>query len=227
MKKILIYASIFVAILLSVINITKGFVFADSNLQMLIVEGEGKVEVSATTVTLHFYINVTSEDFDKGQNEINQTYETLSNKAKEINTNNLVYITYSSCYPRFNDSLKIYEFSCGINIKTNNLDSVNNLIEQASKSGNVSFNGKDYSIDDESSQYANALTKAKEDAINKAKALDDNLSLKAIINTCVYTNSYEQSGKIIINATIKGVFVNANEMSKTYASDNKNYEAFC
>lgn len=227
MKKIFIIVISLVSLFLCLFGISNDLVYADSNLQMLIVEGEGKAEATATTAVLHFYVSVNSEDFDKGQNEINQTFETLSSKAKENNENNLVYITYSSCYPRFNDSLKIYEFSCGINIKTKDLNNTNNLIEQASKSGNVSFNGIDYSIDDESMLYSQALTEAKENAIKKAQALDNNLTLKAIINTCVYTNSYEQSGKIIVNATIKAVFVNFNETEKTHQANEQKYKSFC
>lgn len=227
MKKILICLISCVALILCLCGISSSSVYADSNLQMLIVEGEGKAETTATTAVLHFYVNVTSEDFDKGQNEINQTFETLSNKAKEKSENNLVYITYSSCYPRYNEALKTYEFSCGINIKTKDLESVNSLIEQASKSGNVSFNGVDYSIDDESNLYSQALTNAKENAIKKAQALDNNLTLKAIISTCVYTNSYEQSGEIIVNATIKAVFVNSTETEKTNLTNGQKYKSFC
>lgn len=181
-------------------------IYADTNLQMVIVEGTGKAEFTADCAIIRFNISAISEDFDKGQNTINNTFEEISKGAKEINPENLAYITYTSCYPIYNDSLKTYEFSCGVNVKTKQIDSVNNIIQMISTKGEICYYGTDYSIEDEKELYQSALNNAKQDAISKANALSENLELKAIIGTQVYTNNYEKNGKVIIEATIKCIF---------------------
>lgn len=186
-------------------------VYAENHLQLIIVEGIGKEEFTADCAIIRFNINVTSEDFDKGQNTINNAFEEISNEAKEINAENLAYITYSSCYPIYKDSLKTYEFSCGVNVKTKQIDSVNKIIQMTSTKGEICYYGTDYSIENEKELYQSALNNAKQDAISKANALSENVELKAIIGTKIYTNTYEESGKIIVEASIKCIFTQYNE----------------
>lgn len=187
-------------------------VYADEDLMMVVSFGTGKVETTATSATLNFNLKITSENFDNGQNLVNDTFKNISENIKSLNSENVAIITYSSCYPIFNDSLKLYNFSCSFDVKTKDINSINDVIKIVAENENVSYYGVNYQLDDEQKFYLEALDKAKEDALVKAQNFNSQLKLKAItsINVCSYSGE-AQTGKIIIEANIKGIFVSSAE----------------
>lgn len=181
--------------------------YAQEDLQFVMINGYGEYETQATTAVLRFNINLQKESFEEGQKSINEAYDAILAKVKEMNKDNLIYITYSSCYPNFSGTLKTYNFSCSFNIKTKDFATIDTLVEICGSENDISFYGCDYLVDNEQEFYLQALNKAKEDAISKAKNLNENLDLKAIIGTNVYFNNYDNSEKIKIKAEIKCVFI--------------------
>lgn len=191
--------------------LNKNYVFADEMPNLVVSTGTAKTEVVADYAILNFNCSVMSEQFDNGQNTINNIFSEANTKVKNLDENNLVYITYTSCHPFFNDSLKGYKFSISFDVKTSNLESINDILKQIGELENVSFYGVSYELSDCQNCYLNALTQAKEDAIKKAQVFNSNLKLSAILKSEVYSYSCGESGKICVEAMVKGIFINSSE----------------
>lgn len=180
------------------------------DIQMMIIEGESKIEISADYCLLSFNIKAKEQDFEGGQKKISDTITEIKEKISEIDENNVVYITYNSCYPVYNESLVTYDFSCSFNVKSNSINNCDKIIKTVGQLGQISYYGTEFKIDNTQNKYLEALKLAKEDAINRAKNFNQDSELKAIVGTNVYSySSYEKNGKIIIEARVKGIFVNS------------------
>lgn len=195
---------------LSIFCIKNADVYAEDNLQMIIVEGNSKVFAEPDFCVLNFNLSLTEQEFDQGQTKINSAYNKVCSDVKGINDNNVVFITYTSCYPVYRDSFKAYDYSCSFSVKTTDLEHTNEIIKTVAQNGEISFYGLNYGMENEENMYSEALKQAKDDAIKKAKALNEEAELKAIVGTNVYSYSnHNQEGKIEVVATLKCVFVNA------------------
>ena len=231
-KKIfLVFTLLLVA--MSFFNV-KGNVKADENLEVIVLEGCGKVETTADCCILNFNINVAEKEFDEGQKKINEMFNSISQQIMAINEENLSYITYTSCYPEYKEDFIIYEFSCSFSVKTKKVDSVQEIVNEVSKNGAVSYYGCEYCLNDTKQVYNDALMLAKEDAIDKARTLNSCVELKAIVGSHIYSySSNDNLGKIIIEAKVKGVFVcgeeNKSEQNniKNASKENISKNAFC
>lgn len=207
MKKLKIVLMGVLAVLASCAIAMQGQAYAQECPQLMLIEGCGKIEVKAKQCVLDFNVNVTEQEFENGQQKINDTINAVTIAVKNLNEQNVVQITYSSCYPVYKHNLTAYSFSCGFNVKTSQIDQINSIVNAVAKEGEISYHGSQYLVEDISEYYAEALLKAKQDAIAKALAFCETASLKAIVGTQVYDCCYgEQNGNIVIEATIKAVF---------------------
>lgn len=197
------------ALFFSFCFLIKNNVFADESPCLVICSGTAKIEVVADHAVLSFNCNVSSEQFDNGQNAINNLFVEANSKVKKLDENNLAYITYTSCHPFYQDSLKGYKFSISFDVKTSNLNSVNDIIKEIGELDNVSFYGVNYELSDLQNVYLDALTKAKEDAIKKAQVFNSGLKLNAILKSDIYSYSCGEAGKICVESTVKGIFIDS------------------
>ena len=221
-----------VIMLFSFICLMPTNVKAEDNIQMIITQGCGKFETMADYCVINFNINVTAEEFNNGQKKINEYIDNISNKVKDLNSENSLYVTYSSCYPSYKDALCVYNFSCSFSVKNIDIEKNDDIIQIVGESGVVSYYGIDYHLNNEKELYSNALALAKEDAISQANALLNNAKLKAIISTNIYSYCGEKDNMITIEARIKAVFVanesvNEESSNKTTTKEIYSNKAYC
>lgn len=217
MKKIKIVLVGVLAMLMScMFAMQGGGVSAQECPKLMMIEGYGKISVEAKQSVLDFNINITEQEFESGQQKINDTISAVTSAVKKLDENNVVVITYSSCHPVYKHNFTAYNFSCGFNVKTSQITEINQIVNAVAGQGEISFYGSRYLVEDMSQYYSEALTKAKEDATAKALALCESATLTAIITTQVYDCCYaEQNGEITIEAMIKAVFTNSDEALNT------------
>lgn len=231
-KLFIVFTLLLVAV--SFINAGGNVKAEESSMAMLILEGCGKVEITADYCILNFNINAQEQEFDAGQNKINEIYSAVSEKIKTLNEENLIYITYTSCYPSRSGETSVFNFSCSFSVKTKKTENVQDIVNQVSTNGAISYYGAEYCLNDTKQAYTEALKLAKEDAIEKADTLNDCTELKAIVGSHIYSySSNDNLGKIIIEAKIKCIFVcgeesitEQNEVANA-SKENISKNAFC
>lgn len=119
-----------VIMLFSFICLMPTNVKAEDNIQMIITQGCGKFETIADYCVINFNINVTAEEFNNGQKKINEYIDNISNKVKDLNSENSLYVTYSSCYPTYKDALCVYNFSCSFSVKNIDIEKNDDIIQK-------------------------------------------------------------------------------------------------
>lgn len=191
---------------------------AEESIAVLAIDGFGKVEAEADSFTLSFNISHTDSIFDDGLLFIKSTMGNLSQKIKELNSENEIFERYNIFNFKNDDQQTLYEISCDFYVKTTKIDSIEQIINIAYDNGVQNYYGCNYSIHNTENVCNQAILSAKEDAIKKAQAITPNATLRAIISTHLdCQNCYSQPGKVTITAHIKCIFTN-DEQSQTQQS---------
>lgn len=215
MKKTSVFLSLIMAFILCVVlfKVTPGKTLkadaksVSNNTQMIAVVGSGEYETKADTVQINFGFKTRADTLLEGQNKIKEAIDKISNDLKKSDENVKLYINYSSSYPVSESGLLFYEFDCGMMIKSNKVDEVDNLANSLIEAGATSIYGTNYSLENKNEAYINALLKAKENADNKVKAIYSSATLKGLKEeSCYSCCDYSKSKTIKICAKLKAVY---------------------
>ena len=168
MKKTSVFLSLIMAFILCVVlfKVTPGKTLkadakgVSNNTQMIAVVGSGEYETKADTVQINFGFKTRADTLLEGQNKIKEAIDKISNDLKKSDENVKLYINYSSSYPVSESGLLFYEFDCGMMIKSNKVDEVDNLANSLIEAGATSIYGTNYSLENKNEAYINALLKA-------------------------------------------------------------------
>ena len=204
-KKLFIFASILISMLM-IFAPTKDIVLADNlNPEHIAVIGVGEVCVNANIAEIKFMLICKEQTIEevskcveeKKQNIVNALSATEENLTTEI----------SNLRSVFENGMQMFEKMLLLSYKTSNLENIDETINTLISNGAI-YNGNIcYSIEDYKSEYNKALQLAKEDAIEKANLLGNNLTLEKICEEYFcYCNYSSTDNCIKIEARIKAVF---------------------
>ena len=105
------------------------------------------------------------------------------------------------------NNLNYYHNSINFNVKTKNLDEIENMVNIAIKNGANIYYRLSYLLEDNMDIYTECLTKAKENAQLKASKLFENCDLKRLKEINVYSYSQgEQSKTLVVEANVKAIY---------------------
>lgn len=204
-------------------NLNDGVVFADNDFkQYAVINGTGEILASADTIKMSFGIRLRDDDISNGQSKISETFNNICTKVKEIDESANCYVSYSSCYPVSENGLSSYEFSTTIMVVSKNLNLENDIIKVASENGATSYHHTQFVLDDKQTLYNDALKKAKDNALEKAKSLYSDVTMTELCEIDVY--SYQDGGQIKIEASVRAKFVITNDtQSQQSQTEDVNY----
>lgn len=193
---------------------------AEESIAILVVDGCGKIEASADSFTLGFNINHTNPSFDNGLSFIKSTISNLSQKIKELNSENEIFERYNIFNFKNDQQQTIYEFSCDFYVKAKQVGSIEQIVSTAYNNGVQNYYGCDFSIQNTENLYNQAILLAKEDASKKAQAISSNATLRAVVSTHLdCQNCHTQPGKMTITAHIKCIFTNDEQPDSQYGGE--------
>lgn len=176
----------------------------DENAQYIMTMGYGEIFTEADTVELNFGLTKVSDTLENGNTDLNTQLDTIKNAIKNIDTDAKVNIGYFSSYPISHAGTLQYQFNCNFVITSTNPENRDEIITTVAQNGATSFHGACLELSNKQDAYNQALTKAKDDAEQKAKALYGNVTLKDMFEVSLY--SHEQNGEIRVEACVKAKF---------------------
>lgn len=230
MKKFRIFLSLCLVfcfiILANNLHIINNAVYAEQNTKDVVVSvlGYGKYEASCDQVEVNFTIQNVADNFNLCQEKNKNTLDDISSKIKEIDDTAKICVKYSSCYPTNSNGTFTYNSCQDINITTQDLDKIDNIIQTLGDFQNVSFYGTCYSAKNKTDCYNNALMLAKEDAKQKASALYQNANLIDLYEVEIFTSCQNSQCNIItIEARIRARFSVENEIVADNKAQSPNY----
>ena len=198
--------------------------FADSK---IIVTGEGEICLIPDTAIVSVGVESLNESLIAAQTENSSSMNALVGVLKELgvleeNIKTKGYNVYQRYDYTQGEKLIGYQVSNYLEFKTKNVDNVGSIISKLMESGANSFSGITFTLENSEEAYKQALSKALENAKNKASALyGGELEIKKIIeekNTSYYlrdsygyANSISETtkfmkGEIKVSACIKVEF---------------------
>lgn len=151
----------------------------------LSVVGEGKVDVVPDTAYVEVGVTVNnSQTVDQAQNEIDDTnkkiisaMQKLQIPKQDIKTSNYsIYPNYS--YEGNQNKITGYNGNVTITIKVKDTNTVQRVIEEASKAGANQIQGARFSVENPDKYREEARNKAIENAKSQAEKLSKNLGIK-------------------------------------------------
>jgi len=206
-----IFAVVFVLVLslFSIINLDKENknVYADSVNQYLEVIGNAKIEVEADTAEINFFLKSVSDSYEQSIENVNNNFKNIKVEILNIDKESKIYINHSSVQLMRENNLNYYHNSINFNVKTKNLDKIENMVNIAIKNGANIYYRLSYLLEDNMDIYTECLTKAKENAQLKASKLFENCDLKRLKEINVYSYSQgEQSKTLVVEANVKAIY---------------------
>ncbi len=208
------------------LHIISDAVYAEENSNDVIVSvlGYGKIDANCDQVEINFTIQNIADTFNLCQEKNKTTFEDVSSKIKEIDETANLCVRYSSCYPTSNNGAYTYNSCQDINITTQNLDKVDDIIQVLGNFNNISFYGSCYSIKNKTDCYNNALILAKEDAKQKASAMYQNANLIDLYEVEIFTSCQNsQCNTLTIEARVRARFSVSNEIATNRTPQSPNY----
>ena len=195
--------------------------------------GFGEYCATPDTAEINFTLVSNNSSVDELFSQTNQKLEDIKNAVAEIDqeaSNNIVK-KHSSVYPVFHNSSVCYEHRVTFELKTTNLDVVDSIIVKLNNSGAYYYGDVCYTLSNTSEAYINALKDAKQNAIDKANALQSGLVLDKLIEESVFCCTRSDSSSICIQARVKAIFEceeidNAVEDTETQPEVQDNSENF-
>jgi len=206
-----IFAVVFVLVLslFSIINLDKENknVYAESVNQCLEVIGNAKIEVEADTAEINFFLKSVSDSYEQSIENVNNNFKNIKVEILNIDKESKIYINHSSVQLMRENNLNYYHNSINFNVKTKNLDKIENMVNIAIKNGANIYYRLSYLLEDNMDIYTECLTKAKENAQLKASKLFENCDLKRLKEINVYSYSQgEQSKTLVVEANVKAIY---------------------
>ncbi|MGI5842329.1 MAG: SIMPL domain-containing protein [Christensenellales bacterium] len=210
----------------------------------IVVVGEGQIESKPDNAHLSFTVQTENATLAEAEKENKEKIANIKNKLtslgveqQNIKTTSF-YASQKFSYEEKEPKIVGYCVNNTISCKITNLDSVNSVISGIIEDGATAFNGITFVSSQTVSLYNQALSKAVENAKEKAAALtgDDNLILvkiieeKSHISNSFKTMSYSQhtedqssifEGQLFVKASITAVFdTQKDEQAITSSSQN-------
>lgn len=176
-------------------------------IEKVCVIGTSKIEASPDTAEISIGVQKRTETIEEGQTAISSLVENVKNAILAVDSEASLSISYSSVYPVCEHGIQAFEFNYNYTIKTKALDKISEIVKAAGNAGAVRFSQPRFCIENEEELYYNALSQAKQNASQKANAIANGLTLKAVFEQSVYSYcSPRNDDKIIIEASIKAIF---------------------
>ena len=180
------------------------FAYNENN-QYVMTIGCGEVFTKADTIELNFGLTQVSNSLSDGNKSLNEAIDQIKNAVLSVDPEAKVNVGYISSYPIAHAGIGQYQFNCNFFVTSLNPDKKDEIIEQVTQNGATSFQGSRLELSEKQDVYNQALTSAKEDAEQKAKALYGDVKLKEMYEVSIY--SFEQNGEIKIEACVKAKFI--------------------
>lgn len=169
----------------------------------LAVTGEGKIDISPDTALIRVGIVVSNmKTVQEAQNEVskrsNQIIDELSKLGvdkKDMKTTNYnIYPQYGDGTGREVNSIKGYNGSTTVQIKTKKIDQVGTFLAKATEAGANQVEGVEFAIDDPAIYRKQARDAAIASAKEQAKQLSQSLGIKLGKITNIVESSYGVPG---------------------------------
>ncbi len=195
------------------------FAYNENN-QYVMTIGCGEVFTKADTIELSFGLTQVSDSLDDGNTKLNSAIQDIKTAVIAVDPEAKVNVGYISSYPIAHAGVSQYQFNCNFFVTSTNLDKKDEIMAQVTQNGATSFHGARLELNEKQDVYNEALSKAKDDAEQKAKALYGDVRLKEMFEVSLY--SFEQNGEIKIEACVKAKFIinsTENNVDEEHASD--------
>lgn len=222
-KSIIFIASLLLCIMAIICMNTKTVYAETTNSNEIVVIGVGEINYAPDLATISFGIVSSADTVEECQEKNTEKLTSLSQALKEygIKDENIITKNYSvnQKYDYTNGTLLGYQATYYIDVKTNDLDNLGQLVSRVLDNGANAFYNIEFGINDYNDAYNQALLLALQNAQNKAQVLtgQDNLIIKNIkeLEYCYMPQAKLQmsyngmdmfSGNITISASIQVTF---------------------
>ena len=228
-RKFFIILGTFLALILTFVPTSKGKVFAqNTNPESVMVIGIGEVCVNPTVAEIRFMLVCKENSIEETSNCMNEKLQNIINALSENDANISENITteISSIRPIFELGSQMFEQRECYKLKTNSIENINEILNTLVSNGALFRGDIYYCIEDYQSEYSKALNNAKQNAIEKANLLGNNLKLEKICEdlfsySCCYSSA---NNCITIEARVKAIFKSdsTTEQNNLESNDNEN-----
>ena len=198
------------AILISCLNRNSpNQVYADSNncTDCISVIGFGEYCTTADTVEINFGLRLKDSTIENLYKQTSDKVKEITSALDEIDENiaNNILTNGSFIRPIFDYGVTSYENLILFKTSTTNLDKINEITVALNNNG-CCLGNISYTLSDTTEAYKIALQKAKENAINKASALHNNLELSKLYEQDLFCCMNTNQKNICVQARIVAVF---------------------
>ncbi len=223
-KKSIIFIASLLLCIIAMFCLNTKIVYAETtNTNEIVVIGVGEINFAPDMATISFGIVSNGESVEECQKQNENKLSSLSQALKEYGVEDEDIITknynVTQKYDYANGAQLGYQATYYIDVKTNDLDNLGQLVSRVLDNGANAFYNIEFGINDYNDAYNQALLLALQNAQNKAQVLtgQDNLIIKNIkeLEYCYMPQAKLQmsyngmdmfSGNITISASIQVTF---------------------